>query len=91
MMFILTDNKTNGVYAVRDDKTVERVVQIFLDKDDATRYYDMLKAIDYPRLLDVTEVEEDQVKENCKLHGYAFTIITPDEVVVPPQTKNDHF
>jgi hypothetical protein len=51
----------------------------------------MLKAIDYPRLLDVTEVEEDQVKENCKLHGYAFTIISPDEVVVPPQTKNDHF
>ena len=90
-MFVLLDKKTGGVYAVREDNRKERVVQIFLDKDDATRYYDMLKAIDYPRLLDVTEVEEDQVKENCKLHGYAFTIISPDEVVVPPQTKNDHF
>tara|TARA_B100000287_G_scaffold53186_1_gene46868 strand:+ start:7145 stop:7423 length:279 start_codon:yes stop_codon:yes gene_type:complete len=88
-MFILTDKKTNGVYAVRDDSSVERVVQIFLDKDDAVRYYDLLKAIDYPRTLEVTEVEEDQVKENCKMHGYAFTLISPDEFVIPPQ-QNDN-
>ena len=88
-MFILTDQTTNGVYAVRDDNTVDRVVQIFIDKDDAVRYYGMLKAIDYPRQLEITEVEEDQVKENCKMHGYAFTMITPDQVVIPPQTKND--
>ena len=42
-MFVLTDCKTGGVYAVRDDNTVDRVVQIFVDKDDAVRYYEMLK------------------------------------------------
>ena len=48
-MFVLTDCKTGGVYAVRDDKTIERVVQIFVDKDDAVRYYEMLKDNNYPR------------------------------------------
>ena len=38
-MFVLLDKKTGGVYAVRDDNHTERVVQIFLDRDDAVRYY----------------------------------------------------
>ena len=58
-MFVLLDKKTGGVYAVRDDDHTERVVQIFLDKDDASRYYDMLKADDYPRKLSVTEIGEE--------------------------------
>ena len=83
-MFVLLDKKTGGVYAVRDDDHTERVVQIFLDKDDATRYYDMLLADDYPRKLDVMEIGEEQVKENCTMHGYAFSIISADEFVIPP-------
>ena len=63
-MFVLLDKKTGGVYAVRDDDHTERVVQIFLDKDDAVRYYQMLKADNYPRRLSVQEIEEEQVKEN---------------------------
>ena len=34
-MFVLLDTKTGGVYAVRDDESVDRVVQMFVDKDDA--------------------------------------------------------
>ena len=83
-MFVLLDKKTGGVYAVRDDNHTERVVQIFVDKDDATRYYDMLLADDYPRKLTVQEIEEDQVKENCTMHGYAFSFIGSDEFVIPP-------
>ncbi len=83
-MFVLLDKKTGGVYAVRDDTQVERVVQIFLDRDDAVRYYDLLQADDYPRKLSIQEIEEDQVKENCTMHGYAFSIISPDDFVIPP-------
>ena len=83
-MFVLLDKKTGGVYAVREDNRKERVVQIFLDKDDATRYYDMLLADDYPRKLDVMEIGEEQVKETCTMHGYAFSIISADEFVIPP-------
>jgi len=83
-MFVLVDESSGGVYAVRDDDTVDRVVQIFVDKDDATRYYDMLVASDYSRELTVTEVEEEAVKENCKNYGYKFTVIKPDDFVIPP-------
>tara|TARA_B100000003_G_C10856016_1_gene341037 strand:- start:419 stop:676 length:258 start_codon:yes stop_codon:yes gene_type:complete len=83
-MFVLLDVKTGGVYAVRDDETVERVVQMFVDKDDATRYYEMLQAADYTRDLEVTEVDAEMVKENCKTYGYQFSIITPDDIVIPP-------
>ena len=83
-MFVLLDKKTGGVYAVRDDDDTERVVQIFLDKDDAVRYYQMLKADNYPRRLSVQEIEEEQVKENCTMHGYAFSFISPDDFVIPP-------
>ena len=83
-MFVLLDKKTGGVYAVRDDDHTERVVQIFLDKDDAVRYYQMIRADNYPRKLAVQEIEEEQVKENCTMHGYAFSIISADEFVIPP-------
>lgn len=83
-MFVLVDENTGGVYAVRDDDTVERVVQMFVDKDDADRYYEMLVAANYKRKLTVTEVEEDTVKDNCRNYGYQFTIITPDDFVIPP-------
>ena len=83
-MFVLLDKKTGGVYAVRDDDHTERVVQIFLDKDDAIRYYQMLRADNYPRKLSVMEIEEEQVKENCTMHGYAFSFIRPDDFVIPP-------
>tara|TARA_X000000368_G_scaffold86743_1_gene65924 strand:- start:95 stop:355 length:261 start_codon:yes stop_codon:yes gene_type:complete len=83
-MFVLTDQKTGGVYAVRDDNTVDRVVQIFVDKDDAVRYYSMLREADYPRKLNVRFMEEDEVKTSCKNYGYKFSIITTDDIVIPP-------
>ena len=83
-MFVLVDESSGGVYAVRDDDTIDRVVQICVAKDDATRYYDMLVASDYSRELTVTEVEEDAVKENCKNYGYKFTVIQPDDFVITP-------
>ena len=83
-MFVLTDCKTGGVYAVRDDKTIDRVVQIFVDKDDALRYYGQLEALDYDRPLQILELEEEQIKANCVNHGYMYCIITPNDLVTPP-------
>ena len=84
-MYILLDVKTGGVYAVNHDKLDEKVVQIFVDKDDAVRYHMMLEESDnFSRELEITEVEEDLVKENCVNHGYAYTIISPNDFVIPP-------
>ena len=52
-MFILLDKSTGGVYAVTGADG-NKVVQIFVDKDDAVRYYGMLEAVDYKRPLEVT-------------------------------------
>ena len=79
-MFVLTDCKTGGVYAVRDDKTIERVVQIFVDKDDAVRYYEMLKDSDYPRKLDVRFMEEDDVKMSCKNYANYLYIVNLNKI-----------
>ena len=87
-MFVLTDDKSGGVYAVRDDDKMERVVQMFVDKDDADRYYTLLEANGFRRSLTVSEVESDLVKDNCAMHGYYFTVITPDDIFVPPPEED---
>lgn len=83
-MFVLVDKKSGGVYAVNDDETREKVVQLFLDEDDADRYHGHLIACDYKRNLEVIEVEEEVVKHNCSQYGYNYTIITPNDIVFPP-------
>jgi len=82
-MFILLDKKTGGVYAVNDDSG-GKIVQIFVDKDDAVRYYGMLEANDYKRPLDITEVDEEIVINNCTAHNYNYVFINPEDLVVPP-------
>lgn len=83
-MFVLIDKGSGGVYAVKDEDNLERVVQMFVDKDDADRYYGLLVANDYDRELEVMEVDEETVKFNCRGHGYRFSVITPDDIVIPP-------
>jgi hypothetical protein len=31
-------------------------------------------------------MEEDDVKISCKNYGYKFSVITPDDIVIPPPT-----
>ena len=83
-MFVLLDKKTGGVYAINDDDTDDKIVQIFVDKDDASRYHMMLEEANYRRKLEITEVERDVVVANCLAHGYLYAIITPDDFVIPP-------
>lgn len=85
-MFVLVDKQSGGVYAVRDDTIDEKVVQLFQQEDDAERYYGYLVAQDYHRKLEVLEVDEETVKENCNSYGYQYTVITPNDIVFPPQS-----
>ena len=84
-MFVLVDKSSGGVYAVTEGTIDEKVVQIFEQEDDATRYYGYLKADNYKRSLEIMEIEEDIVKDNCSFHGYNYTIITPNDIVFPPK------
>ena len=88
-MFILTlEGKEDEVaYSVQNEDG-EHILYLFEQEDDATRYAMMLEDNDYPEM-HVIEVEPDMMIGVCEDHGYGYTIITPNDIVIPPITKND--
>ena len=88
-MFILTleGKEDEGAYSVQNEDG-EHILYLFEQEDDATRYAMMLEDNDYPEM-HVIEVEPDMMIGVCEEHGYGYTIITPNDIVIPPMTKND--
>ena len=88
-MFILTINgrETEGAYSVLDDEG-DHILYLFQEEDDATRYAMMLEEDGYPEM-HVIEIEDEGMIKACDLHGYQYTLITPDDIVIPPNTDYD--
>ncbi len=89
-MFLLTlkDKKDGGAYAVQDSDG-DKVLFLFEDEDDATRYALMLNDDDnYQRNMDVIEVEDELAINTCKRYNYKYAVITPDDIVIPPKHDN---
>tara|TARA_B100000686_G_scaffold330180_1_gene392168 strand:- start:1078 stop:1350 length:273 start_codon:yes stop_codon:yes gene_type:complete len=89
-MYLLTlkDRKNDGAYAVAD-KYGEKVLFLFEDEDDATRYALMLDDnADYQNTMEVIEVDDDVAIKTCKIHNYKYAVITPDDFVIPPKNDN---
>ena len=83
-MYVLTlENHHDGVYSVFDaDK--DRVIPIFQLEDDANRYLTMLEDItEYPSMR-VVEMEDHVIIGACQDRGQRFSIITPDDFLIPP-------
>ena len=88
-MFILTINgkETEGAYSVMDDES-EQILYLFEEEDDAVRYAMMLEENDYPEM-HVIEIEDDIMIKTCEIHDYRYTIITPNDIVIPPDIEHD--
>ena len=90
-MFILTiDGKEKeGAYSVANE-IGEKVLYIFEEEDDATRYAMMLEDEGYPDMT-LLDIEDEVIIKTCEQHGYHYTIITPNDIVIPPDRdlKND--
>lgn len=83
-MFILTELTTGGVFAVQDRRDeYKKIVQCFEEEDDAVRYLNLLEGDDYPDTLIVSKVEPEVIALNCVHHGYEYTVITPNDFVIP--------
>ena len=84
-MFIITvaGKEKDGAYSVVDESG-EQVLYIFCDEDDAERYALQLEELDYPEM-NVLEVEDEIMIKTCEIHDYRYTIITKDDVVIPPK------
>ncbi len=88
-MFILTvaGKENDGAYSVKDLEG-NQILYLFEEEDDATRYAIMLEQEDYPEM-HVIEVEDEVMIKTCEVHDYNYTVITADDIVVPPDTKHD--
>lgn len=88
-MYILTilGREEEGAYSVIDENG-EKVLYIFVEEDDATRYAMMLEDNDYP-IMHVMEVD-DAILKTCQLYGYNYMIITEDDIVIPPEDSDQN-
>ena len=90
-MYILTvaGIEIEGAYSVENEDG-NHVLYLFQEQDDATRYAMMLEDIDYPEM-HVIEVEPDMMIGVCEQHGYEYTVITPNDIVIPPKNVQNDF
>ena len=88
-MFVLTlyGKDEEGAYSVLDEEG-EHILYLFQEEDDAVRYAMMLEEDGSPEM-NVMEIEDRVMIRACEMHGYQYTIITPDDIVVPPNTSHD--
>ena len=84
-MFILTlkDKKEQGAYAVQDGYG-NHVLFLFEEEDDAERYAMMLHEQD-DKEMDLVEVDDALALRTCKMYNYKYSIITPNDIVIPPK------
>ena len=83
-MFILTiEGKENyRAYSVQNEDG-DHVLYMFQEKDDASRYAMLLEEESYPDM-HVLEVDPDMMMSVCETHGYEYTVITSNDIVIPP-------
>ncbi len=88
-MFILTvaGKENDGAYSVTDDDG-NQILYLFEEEDDAVRYALLLENSDYPEM-HVLEVEDEVMLRTCEVHNYNYTVITSDDIVIPPKTQHD--
>tara|TARA_B100002019_G_C21210778_1_gene569275 strand:+ start:945 stop:1217 length:273 start_codon:yes stop_codon:yes gene_type:complete len=88
-MYILTieGKEKEGAYSVANEDG-ERILYLFQAEDDATRYAMMLEDDGHPEI-HVIEIEDEVILKTCILNECKFTIITPYDIVIPPDTEHD--
>ena len=88
-MFILTvaGKENDGAYSVTDDDG-NQILYLFEEEDDAVRYALMLENTDYPEM-HVLEVEDEVMIKTCQVHDYNYTVITENDIVIPPKVQHD--
>ena len=86
-MFIVTlEDKPDALYSIFGEAD-QKIVPLFLENDDAERYLLMLdEDDDYPEM-QVVEIEDHVIIGACQDRGQRFTVITPDDLLIPPDDR----
>ena len=85
-MWLLTtrSEKEEGAYAVHN-KYGEKVLFMFQQEDDANRYAMMMEDQEDSKM-DVIEVDDNVAIMTCKRYNYKYTVVTPNDIVIPPKS-----
>ena len=88
-MYIITihGQEKEGAYSVTDDDG-DQILYLFEEEDDAMRYAMMLEEEGSPDM-HVIEVDNEIMIKTCEIHDYKYSIITKNDLVIPPETKDD--
>tara|TARA_B100001094_G_scaffold168539_1_gene162969 strand:+ start:1299 stop:1547 length:249 start_codon:yes stop_codon:yes gene_type:complete len=82
-MFVLSDTKSGGIYAIKS-KDRKKTVTVFEHYDDAERYMMLLDADDYADTLEIIECDSTVISINCDTYGYTYVTIKNDDLIIPP-------
>jgi hypothetical protein len=87
-MFLISlkDKEKESAFTLVNEKG-EKVLLFFEQKDDAERYKMMLEESDYPRL-EILEYDDELMVKTAQSTGHNYTVITPYDLVVPPNIFN---
>ena len=87
-LITLKERKDDGAYAVLD-MYGDKVLFLLEEKYDASRYAMMLEDEEvYKKPMEVIEVDAELAINTCKRYNYKYSIITPDDLVIPPKNDN---
>ena len=88
-MYLLTlkDRKDDGAYAVQN-RYGDKVLFLFEEEDDATRYALMLEDQEDAEM-EVVEVDAALAIKTCRLYNYKYAVVTPNDIVIPPKLNDN--
>ncbi len=85
-MFVITlKGHPQGIYSVFDEKD-QRIVPLFVEEDDADRYVMQLAEDEENPELEILEAEAEHIINSCRAQNQKYSIITPDDLIIPPDT-----
>ena len=89
-MYIITihGKEKEGAYSVKDIEG-NQILYLFEEEDDAIRFAMMLEESGSPEM-NVIEVEDEIMIKTCEHHDYKYVVITPNDIVIPPNIQDDH-
>lgn len=77
-----------GAFSVINEKG-EKVIYLFQEHDDVSRFAMQLEESGYPKT-EIIEYEDKHLLITCELTNTKYTIIRPEDIVVPPVIDNDN-
>ena len=89
-MFLLTlkDKREDGAFALRN-KHGEKVLVLFEEEDDATRYAMLIEEGDEDSEMDVIEIDGPLAIRTCKMYNYKYAVVSQNDIVIPPNLNDN--